>query len=331
MNFITNNPEEIKKEKEKNAALHSLFPLTMGGSEDKTNYYLIDKNKPSRESVHKENNKLLNDAYNKGDKFKNIKVPKVEVDIPEEPIDIFSRPSTTNRHLRTFNFAKKEPTKALEIGLIVPRSTNISSNASRFSTADNVLYGVTLKDKDGNVLKDKNGNSTREEEERGSEKGAFRHTIWQAKLASKYGKNIAKRVGNVHENDPYVNLFQRSFKNIDDADQTVDLLNNMIGRRIGETCQTGSMRDMAFMVLDEFRYNGLYTAEPDENGIWQVKKRRLSQEKYDILKEHYKRADENGYLPEELEEALMYERKHFFTPKKIWDLLEYLIKSSSGY
>ena len=41
MNFITNNPEEIKKEKEKNAALHSLFPLTMGGSEDKTNYYLI--------------------------------------------------------------------------------------------------------------------------------------------------------------------------------------------------------------------------------------------------------------------------------------------------
>ncbi len=115
-------------------------------------------------------------------------------------------------------------------------------------------------------------------------------------------------MGNAHENDPYVNLYQRSFKNIDDADQTVDLLNNMIGRRIGETCQTGCMRDMAFMVLDEFRYNGLYTAEPDENGIWKVKKRRLSQEKYDILKEHI-----------------------FFTPKQRWDLLEYLVKSSSGY
>ena len=81
----------------------------------------------------------------------------------------------------------------------------------------------------------------------------------------------------------------------------------------------------------KFRYNGLYTAEPDERGIWQVKKRRLSQEKYDILKEHYKRVDENGYLPKEFEKAQKHERKHFFTPKKIWDLLEYLIKSSSGY
>jgi hypothetical protein len=107
-------------------------------------------------------------------------------------------------------------------------------------------------------------------------------------------------VGNAHEDNPRVNLYQRSFRDIEDADQTVDMLNNMIGRRIGETCQTGSMRDMAFMVLDEFRYNGLYTAEPDERGIWHVKKRRLSQEKYDILKEHFSRVDENGYTPEEL-------------------------------
>ena len=73
------------------------------------------------------------------------------------------------------------------------------------------------------------------------------------------------------------------------------------------------------------------TNNPEDIKKEQVKKRRLSQEKYDILKEHFKRADENGYLPEELEEALMYERKHFFTPKHRWDLLEYLIKSLSGY
>ena len=105
----------------------------------------------------------------------------------------------------------------------------------------------------------------------------------------------------------------------------------MIGRRIGEIGNTRNMRDLAFMVLDEFRYNGLYTAEPDENGAWQVKKRRLSQEKYDVLKEHYSRVDENGYLPEELEKAQYEEQKHFTTPKKRWELLEYLIKSLSGY
>ena len=60
---------------------------------------------------------------------------------------------------------------------------------------------------------------------------------------------------------------------------------------------------LAFMVLDEFRYNGLYTAERDEN----------------------------GYLPEELEKAQSEEQKYFITPKKRWELLEYLIKSLNGY
>ena len=159
----------------------------------------------------------------------------------------------------------------------------------------NLLYGVKEEDDNGNLIRD--------EEKRGSEKGAFRHTIWQAKIAAEYGKGIAKQVGNAHEDNPRVNLYKRYFKDVEEADQTVDLLNNMIGRRVGETSNTCSMRDLAFKVLDEFRYNGLYTAEPDERGVWHVKKRRLSQEKYDILKEHYSRSDENGYTPEELIKA----------------------------
>ena len=301
MNFISNDPDEIKKEQDKNAALHSLFPLTMGGSEDKTNYYLVDNGKSDKDSILQKNNKLLNDVNNIVNSYKKIELPKFEkVEDAEEPIKLYDRPSRTNRHVRTFGFILREPVKAKKIGRYVPNSTNFSTNAVRFSTGKNVLYGVTLTDGDGNLLRDENGNIIRQEEERGSEKGAFRHTIWQAKIASKYGKGIAKQVGNAHENNPRVNLYQRSFRDIEEADQTVDLLNNMIGRRIGETCQTGSMRDMAFMVLDEFRYNGLYTAEPDEKGIWHVKKRRLSQDKYDILKEHFSRVDENGYTPEEL-------------------------------
>lgn len=293
MNFISNDPDEIKKEQEKNAALHSLFPLTMGGSEDKTNYYLVDNGKSDKDSILQKNNKLLSNVNNIVNSYKKIELPKFEkVEDTEEPIKLYDRPSRTNRHVRTFGFILREPVKAKKIGRYVPNSTNISTNAVRFSTGKDVLYGVTLTDDERNVV--------RKEEERGSEKGAFRHTIWQAKIASKYGKGIAKQVGNAHEDNPRVNLYQRSFRDIEDADQTVDMLNNMIGRRIGETCRTGSMRDMAFMVLDEFRYNGLYTAEPDERGIWHVKKRRLSQEKYDILKEHFSRVDENGYTPEEL-------------------------------
>ena len=62
-----------------------------------------------------------------------------------------------------------------------------------------------------------------------------------------------------------------------------------------------------------------------------MKKRRLSQEKYDTLKEHYGRADENGYTPEELIKAQIDEQKAFITPKTKWALLEYLIKSLSGH
>lgn len=319
MNFISNDPDEIKKEKEKNAALHSLFPLTMGGSEDKTNYYLVDDGRSDKDSIYEKNDTQFGDVCNTVNSCRKVELPKLEkIENPEEPIKLYDRPSRTNRRVRTVGFALREPSKAMDIGQYVRNSTNISTNATRFSTGKNVLYGVTLTDDEGNVV--------RKEEERGSEKGAFRHTIWQAKIASKYGKGIAKQVGNAHEDNPRVNLYQRSFGDIDEADQTVDLLNNMIGRRIGETCRTGSMRDMAFMILDEFRYNGLYTAEPDERGIWHVKKRRLSQEKYDILKEHYKRVDENGYTPEELRQAQI-DEKNESKISKIWKL----IKSLSGY
>ena len=319
MNFISNDSEEIKKEQEKNAALHSLFPLTMGSSEDKTNYYLVDDGKHDKENFLKKNKRQLNDVYNVANSLKKVELPKFEkIEKPEEPIELYDRPSRTNRHVRTAGFYFREPVKAIEIGKFVDNSTNISTNATRFSTAKDVLYGVKKKNKNGDIIRD--------EEERGSEKGAFRHTIWQAKIAAEYGKRIAKQVGNAHEDNPRVNLYKRYFKDVEEADQTVDLLNNMIGRRVGEISNTRSMRDLAFKVLDEFRYNGLYTAEPDERGVWHVKKRRLSQEKYDILKEHYRRSDENGYTPEELIQAQKDEQEAFITPKKIWDLLEYLIK-----
>ena len=78
------------------------------------------------------------------------------------------------------------------------------------------------------------GTRPRVEEERGSENGAFRHTLWQATITSEYGESIAKQVGNAHEDNPFVNLSNRTFSNVDDADRTVDLLNNIIGRDIGK-------------------------------------------------------------------------------------------------
>ena len=43
--FFADSQEEAKKEKEKRAALHSIFPILMGGKEDKTNYIIRNENK----------------------------------------------------------------------------------------------------------------------------------------------------------------------------------------------------------------------------------------------------------------------------------------------
>ena len=43
--FFTDSQEEAKKEKEKRAALHSIFPILMGGKEDKTHYVVRNENK----------------------------------------------------------------------------------------------------------------------------------------------------------------------------------------------------------------------------------------------------------------------------------------------
>ena len=43
--FFADSQEEAKKEKEKRTALHSIFPILMGGKEDKTNYVIRNENK----------------------------------------------------------------------------------------------------------------------------------------------------------------------------------------------------------------------------------------------------------------------------------------------
>ena len=148
MNFISNDSDEIKKEQEKNAALHSLFPLTMGGSEDKTNYYLVDGGNHNKENFLKKNTKQLNNVCNVANSLKKVELPKFEkIEKLEEPIILYNRPSRTNRHVRTAGSYFREPVKAIEIGKFVDNSTNISTNATRFSTAKDVLYGVKKKTK----------------------------------------------------------------------------------------------------------------------------------------------------------------------------------------
>ncbi len=181
-------------------------------------------------------------------------------------------------------FAIRNPREAWKIGPgVMHNSTNISTKATRFATRGKLLYGT----KDG-------------EEELGSENGAFRHTLWQAEIASKFGERVAISAGNAHEIDPNTNLNNRRFNYIGNADQTTDLLNNQVGRRIGMQNPNKNTKDLAFRVLDEFRENGLYVTEQDEQGVFNVKKKKLSEERYDSLKNIYNTLNKDGFTLKEV-------------------------------
>jgi RHS repeat-associated protein len=190
-------------------------------------------------------------------------------------------------NMRYVGFFSRHPLAAVNIGFGVEKGTNtISTVATRFATRGNILYG-----------------SMRGQTDEGSENGAFRHTLWQAGITSAYGSQVAMEAGNAHEENPKVDLSRRTFNNLADADQTVDLLNNQIGRSIGAQNEGVTMNVLAGLVLDEFATNGLYTATKGENSKYTISKTVLSTEKYSQLKEIFKVLDRYGRKPEEIKET----------------------------
>lgn len=188
-------------------------------------------------------------------------------------------------YLRTAKFALKHPSVALRIGACIKKDyKNISSNSYRFATIGGVLTGVNSK-----VLPDE-----------GSENGAFRHALWQATITSEFTPEIAEEAGNAHEKNPNKDLNRRLFFKLSEADETADLLNNIIGRSVGSLNKGRTMKELAFKILDEFYYNGLYTVVKNTSGFYKVIKTPISKEKYEQLKRLYNETDVNGFTTEEL-------------------------------
>jgi hypothetical protein len=179
---------------------------------------------------------------------------------------------------RTAGFAIRHPFIANDIGSVEKGSTNISTKAFRFSTQ----IGL-------------NENNAKE----GSQVNAYRHALWQATIAGTHGQQIAHEAGNAHEDNPTIDLTQRYFKNnakgLTNADQTIDLLNNQIGRQIARDNPGASMTELARKTLDFFHNNGLYTAVEDKsNGSYHVEQTKISDEQYQKALKDLATLDENG-------------------------------------
>lgn len=188
---------------------------------------------------------------------------------------------------KTLKFSISHPKIAMAIGYSKTRGTNISSSASQFAKAGKVLQYTQPQSNEKEII------------DEGTEKGAFRHALWQATIMSRYGYNIARQVGDAHENNADVDLSQRAFDNYSEADTVVDLLNNIIGRNVGGFNRGASIRELAFIILDIFVDEGLFTASQNENGIWSVNRTKITEEQYEQMKETFLIIDEYGRKKQE--------------------------------
>ncbi len=183
---------------------------------------------------------------------------------------------------RTLGFMARHPVAAYKIGKVSKGSTNISTNAVRFSTR------IGLHENDAHE---------------GSQVNAFRHTLWQAEIASEFGSEIAKEIGYAHEENPYTifgSNLNTTFTSLSKADETVDLLNNIIGRRIGEQNKDADMQELALKVLEQYRQHGLWVAqeEKDDEGNtinYHVKLIPLSDKQYQEALKVIKKLNEDGF------------------------------------
>ena len=189
---------------------------------------------------------------------------------------------------RTAGFALRHPNIASAIGVCRPGeyNTNISTRSERFATRGRSVS-------DPNTILKKNGLSI--DFDPCSEIGAFRHTLWQATIASYYGRDIATEVGNAHEDNPSTNLSVRNFSSMAEADQVVDLLNNMLGRIIGEQNPNCPMNELAGKVAEYFYTTGLYIGTLNEDKTWSVHRTKITKEQYDSYMKVLEGLDFNGF------------------------------------
>jgi RHS repeat-associated protein len=187
---------------------------------------------------------------------------------------------------RTTKFVMRNVIIAQNIGIYEKGSQNISTNSQRFAGR----LGLS---------------EPREMKGEGNQVNAFRHIMWQSEITAQYGAGIARQAGDAHEENPNSasgNNFKTSFKNLSGAggaDETIDLMNNVIGRAIGEATKGEDMQFRALVTLEYFKYTGLWTATPttDNKGNttgYTIGQTKLTQDQYNNAKTIINELNGNG-------------------------------------
>ncbi|MDR2650859.1 MAG: hypothetical protein LBC68_00895 [Prevotellaceae bacterium] len=180
-----------------------------------------------------------------------------------------------NSKIRTFGYSIQHPRNASLVGRYKEKSSNITTVASNFEINIANAAGLTHGDE-------------------GTQGNAIRHTLWQSIITKEFGTEHAKRIGNAHENNPKTDLTQREFTTMEDADQTVDLLNNEIGRNIAEQNTGATNVELATAVMDEYKNNGLWTVSGNKKDGYTIQRTTITNEQYEAALREINKKNETG-------------------------------------
>ncbi len=139
---------------------------------------------------------------------------------------------------------------------------------------------------------------------RGGGENALRHTLLNASITREFDAETATIFSNAHEGvGPHADLtvdWSIPFEgNRDYADAIADVMNNEIGRMIGEANPNADIREMAVLVAIEFHANGLYMVFGDEESGFRIEKTKITDKQLKTVTSHILSLDENGFSSEE--------------------------------
>src|SRR6218665_2728554 len=172
-----------------------------------------------------------------------------------------------------------------------------SARATVVSASDYYPFGLVMKGRTFDSASYRFGFGGHEKDVEGGVQNAIRHTLWQALLTRDVGAKAASRIGNVHETTTNVDLNQRVFKNETDehdADRTIDLLNNQIGRSIGEQNKDADNITTAKSVITEYYKNGLYTMAGNKTDGYKIQKTKLTKSQYETAMKEIDKKGQDG-------------------------------------
>jgi RHS repeat-associated protein len=180
------------------------------------------------------------------------------------------------------SFLKDNTAEGIAIGTYMYGSSNISTVAANFANNTKV------------------DNASQGKEGRGTERNAVRHTLWQALVTQAFGYSTAKKAADAHEANP--NALQSrpsnlTFHNLDEADQFVDLMNNITGRRIGMDNPNATPNELANKVLDQFGTEGLWVVNAIGPKTFVVQLQVLSATQVSEAKANIANLSATGYSP----------------------------------